>query len=182
MMAASDPTHPGVTERLRSPSVVRVAGLAVCLAYAAVIVWAYMHQPQTIAEVRGGLTASVGAYQVNRAALEEGLQFFRRDQFREARLAFERADPARRDAATQFYVAYSFYRQGWGRVYADDALYRQGLEALARAVEAAPDHHVVVADASLGMTTSEELQAELERGLTREWSDLNPMRMLRERK
>lgn len=166
---------------LRSPNVVRAAGLAVSLAYAAGIVWAYVRQPQTLAEVRGGLTASVGAYQVERAALEEGLRFFRKDQFREARLAFERADPAHRDAATQFYVAYSFYREGWGRVYADDALYRQGLEALARATAATPDHHVAVTDATLGLRTSEELQAELERGLTREWSDLNPMRVLRER-
>ena len=132
--------------------------------------------------MRGGLTASVGAYQVDRAALEEGLQFFRRDQFREARLAFERADPAHRDPATQFYVAYSFYREGWGRVYADDALYRQGLAALGRATAAAPGGHVVVDDATLGMKTSEELQAEFERGLTREWSDLNPLRVLRERK
>jgi hypothetical protein len=172
----------GQTGILRSPHVVRAAGLAISLAYAAGIVWAYVRQPQTIAEVRGGLTASVGAYQVDRAALEEGLHFFRRDQFREARLAFERADPAHRDAATQFYVAYSFYREGWGRVYADDALYRQGLEALARATAATPDRHVVVADSSLGMKTSEELQAELERGLTHDWSDLNPMRTLQDRK
>lgn len=165
-----------------SPSSVRLAGLVVSLLYAAGIGWIYLHQPQTIAEVRGGLTASVGVYQVDRAALEEGLQFFHKDQFAEARLAFERADPAHRDPATQFYVAYSFYRQGWGRVYADDAMCRQGLEALGRAVAASPEHHVVVADASLGMKTSEELQAELERGLTREWSDLNPMRVLRERK
>jgi hypothetical protein len=167
---------------LRSAGAVRSAGLVVSIAYAAAIAWAYARQPQTMAEVRGGLTASVGAYQVDRAALEEGLRFFRNDQFREARLAFERADPAHRDAAVQFYVAYSFYREGWGRVYADDALYRQGLEALARAVAASPNGHVTVADAALGMKTSEELQAELERGLTREWSDLNPMRALRERK
>jgi hypothetical protein len=180
-MSAMSAPGPGMLGRLRSPAVVRAAGLVVSIAYAAAIAWAYVRQPQTIAEVRGGLTASVGAYQVDRAALEEGLQFFRKDQFREARLAFARADPAHRDATTQFYVAYSFYREGWGRVYADDALYRQGLEALARAAAVAPDHRVAVADTTLGLKTSDELQAELERGLTREWSDLNPMRILRER-
>ena len=167
---------------LRLPSVVRTAGLVVSIAYAAAIIWIYAHQPQTMAEVRGGLTASVGAYEVDRAALEEGLRFFRQDQFREARLSFDRADPAHRNPTTQFYVAYSFYREGWGRVYSDDALYRQGLEALARATAAAPDHHVTIADPTLGMTSSEELQAELERGVRREWSDLNPLRVLRERK
>jgi hypothetical protein len=177
-----DPSPAGPTGILRSPGFVRAAGLAISVAYATAIVWVYVRQPQTIAEVRGSLTASVGAYQVDRAALEQGLQFFRRDQFREARLAFERADPAHRDQATQFYVAYSFYREGWGRVYADDALYRQGLEALARATAAAPDRRIAVADTSLGLRTSEELQAELERGLTRDLSDLNPMRVLQERK
>jgi hypothetical protein len=171
----------GLAARMRSPRIVRAAGLVLSIAYATAIVWAYVRQPQTLEEVRGGLTASVGAYRVDRAALEEGLQFFRKDQFREARLAFERADPAHRDPTTQFYVAYSFYRQGWGRVYADDALYRQGLEALARATAAAPEHHVVVADTTLGLRTSEELQAELERGLTRDWSDLNPLRVFKER-
>jgi hypothetical protein len=168
--------------RLRSPTIVRASGLVVSIAYASLVVWAYVHQPQTIAEVQGGLTASVGVYAVDQAALDEALQFFRNDQFREARLAFERADPAHRDPTTQFYVAYSFYREGWGRVYADDVLYRQGLEALARATATAPGHHVTVADATLGIHTSEELQAELERGITREWSDLNPLRVFRERR
>jgi hypothetical protein len=167
---------------LRSAAVIRVAGLVVSIGYACVLVWAYVHQPQTMAEVRGSLTASVGAYEVDRAALDEGLQFFRNDKFREARLAFDRADPAHRDSTTQFYVAYSYYREGWGRVYSDDALFRQGLEVLARATAVAPDHRVAVADTTLGMHTSDELQAELERGLTREWSDLNPLRVLRERK
>jgi len=181
-MGGDAPAPAGLLRFLRSPDVVRAAGLAISTAYAAAIVWAYVRQPQTMAEVRGGLTATIGAYQVDRAALEEGLRFFRRDQFREARLAFERADPAHRDTTTQFYVAYSFYREGWGRVYADDALYRQGLEALARATAAAPGRHVSVADSTLGLRTSEELQAELERGLTRDWSDLNPMRVLQERR
>jgi tetratricopeptide (TPR) repeat protein len=182
-MSRSEPFAATDTRRwLHSAAAIRIAGLVVSMAYSAIVVWAYVHQPQTIAEVRGNLTASVGAYEVDRAALEEALQFFRNDKFREARLAFERADPAHRDPATQFYVAYSYYREGWGRVYSDDALYRQGLEALARATAAAPDHRVAVADTTLGMHTSDELQAELERGLTREWSDLNPLRVLRDRK
>ena len=41
-------------------------------------------------------------------------------------MAFARADPAVRDARTQFYIAYSYYRQGWGRLYHDDALYAEG--------------------------------------------------------
>ena len=103
------------------------------------------------------------------------------DRFPEARLAFERADPAARDAVTQFYIAYSFYRQGWGRLYNDDDLFREALKALDRAVAAAPEGRVLVQDEQLGLRSSDALRAELERGLTREWSDLNPLRVLRER-
>ena len=85
-----------------------------------------MRQPATLPEVAGSLTSSVGAYRIDQARFEAGLAFFRQDQFVEARDAFAQADPARQDAAVQFYLAYAYLRQGWGRVYADDALYKAG--------------------------------------------------------
>ncbi len=161
---------------------VRVAGLAFSLLYAALIVWLYASQPQTGAEAFGGLAATVGAYRVDAQAFAEGLAFFRRDMFAEARMAFGRADPAKRDARTQFYIAYSFYRQGWGRVYNDDALFTQGIEAVDRAIAAAPSGRIIVDDTQLGMRSSDELKAELERGLRREASDFNPLRLFDQRK
>jgi hypothetical protein len=160
----------------------RLAGLGMALAYAGIIVWLYASQPQTVAQVTGGLTASIGAYKVDDQAKMDGLRFFRQDQFVEARAAFDRADPAQRDAVVQFYVAYSFYRQGWGRLYSDDALFKQGLEAVDRAIAVAPGGRVVVDDPDLGMQSADELRAELQRGLTREASDFNPMRVFRPRK
>ena len=160
----------------------RVAGLVTAVAYAALIVWMYAAQPQTVAQVAGGLAAGVGAYRVDALAMADGLAFFRTDAFLEARAAFERADPAHRDALTQFYVAYSYYRQGWGRVYDDDALFKKGLEAVTRAIDLAPDHRIVVEDATLGLKSADELKAELERGLTRELSDANPLKVFRSRK
>lgn len=160
----------------------RVAGLAVSCVYAGLIVWLYQAQPQSVAEVTGGLQASVGAYTIDRASMDEGLAFFRRDQFVEARAAFARADPARRDALVQFYVAYSFYRQGWGRVYSDDALFAEGLKAIDQAIALAPGGRIAVDDRSLGMRTADELRAELQRGLIRDASDLNPLRIFRPRK
>jgi hypothetical protein len=164
-----------------SPTVVRLTGLAASLLYAALIAWLYVSQPQTVAEVTGGLTATIGAYRVDAQAFDDGLGFFRKDQFVEARAAFARADPAQRDARTQFYIAYTFYRQGWGRVYNDDALFKHGLEAVDRAIALAPDQRLVVDDADLGMRTGDELRAELQRGLTRDASDLNPLRLFRRR-
>ena len=162
-------------------TVIRLAGLIASAVYAGLIAWLLVGQPRTVAEVRGGLTAQVGLYTIDRASFEEGLQFFRSDKFVEARLAFERADPARRDPVTQFYVAYSLYRQGWGRFYQDDALFRQALEAVDRAEHAASGR-VVVNDPGLGLQSSDELRAELQRGSTRDASDLNPLRVFRPRK
>ena len=165
----------------RRDTPIRAAGLAMALACAAAISWLLVTQPRTVAGLGGDLAASVGLYKVDRAAFEEGLRFFRGDRFDEARLAFARADPAGRDATTQFYVAYSFYRQGWGRLYSDDALFKLGLDALDRAVAASPDGRVAVDDAGLGLRTSDELRAELTRGTTRDASDFSPMRVLRKR-
>src|SRR3954453_9537478 len=104
-----------------------------------------------MAEVTGGLASQVGVYRIDDQAFADGLAFFRRDAFVEARAAFARADPAQRDARTQFYIAYSFYRQGWGRVSSDNALFGQGLVAVDKAIGLAPDRRLIVDDTSLGM-------------------------------
>jgi len=166
---------------MREP-IVRSAGLVGALAYAAAIGWLYVTQPQTAAQVTGGFASIVGAYRIDQQAFDDGLRFFRQDQFVEARAAFARADPAERDARTQFYIAYAYYRQGWGRVYNDDALFAKGLATVDRAIAAAPDGRLLVDDTNLLMHSADELRAELQRGLTKDASDLNPMRVFRPRK
>jgi hypothetical protein len=161
---------------------IRAVGFLVAVAYAAVIVWAYQSQPQSGAEAIGGLAFTVGAYRIDEQALQDGLGLFRQDKFPESRAAFDRADPAKRDARTQFYVAYSFYREGWRRFYSDDALFKQGLETVNRAVDLAPDRRLVVEDTGLMMHTGEELRGELERGLRTDSSDFNPTRVFAPRK
>jgi hypothetical protein len=163
-------------------STARSLGLALTAAYAIFIVGLYVRQPQTVAEMTGALTASVGAYRIDDRAFADGLRFFRGDQFDAARLAFDRADPAHQDSRTQFYIAYSFYRQGWGRVYNDDALFARGLEAVDRAVAAAPGGRIVVDDPDLQLRSADELKAELQAGLRRELADLNPLKVFRRRK
>jgi hypothetical protein len=160
----------------------RIPGLVLSLAYGGFIVWMYGSQPQTVAQVTGGIASGAGLYRIDPQAMADGLAFFRRDAFAEARAAFSRADPAERDALVQFYIAYSYYRQGWGRVYNDDTLFRQGLESVDRAIALAPSHRLVVEDPDLGMKSADELRAELERGVTREPSDFNPLKILRRRK
>ena len=161
---------------------IRAGGLAAAVAYAAFIGWLHLTQPRTFAQVTGGLTSTVGAYRIDQQAFDDGLRFFRGDQFVEARAAFARADPAERDARTQFYIAYAFYRQGWGRVYSSDALFAPGLAAVNKAIADAPGGRLLVDDPDLQMHSADELKAELERGLQRDVSDFNPLRVFRKRK
>ena len=130
-------------------SVVRGVGLAASLLYAAAVAWLYVTQPQTVAQVTGGFASMVGAYEIDQQAFDDGLRFFRREQYAEARAAFARADSAERDARTQFYIAYSYYREGWGRLYNDDALFAKGLAAADKAIALAPNGVASASVASL---------------------------------
>lgn len=167
---------------MREP-VVRIVGLCATVAYAVVIAWLYTYQPQSMAEVTGAISAGVGAYQIHQESFDDGLRLFRKDQFEAAVSAFERADPARRDSRTQFYIAYAYYRRGWGRLYHEDAWLVKGRDAVNRAMALAPNGRVVVDDdPDLQLHSGDELKAEIEAGLRRDASDLNPLRVLGGRK
>jgi tetratricopeptide (TPR) repeat protein len=129
-----------------------------------------------------GASVAAGTYQVDEARFNEALELFRREQYAAARAEWMRADPAQRDARTQFYIAYAFYRQGWGRVYNDNELFQQGLDAANRAIALSPERTLTISDADLQMHTAAELKAELEGGLERSLGDFSPLRVLRERK
>ncbi len=161
---------------------IQTAGIVWTLLFAAFIIWIYQTAPRTLREVATNTQVSAGTYEVDRARYEAGLALFHRGEFRAAREELNRADPAQRDARTQFYIAYSFYREGWGRIYHDDALYRQGLEAVNRAQGLSPDAPLTVEDPDLKMHTAAELKAELEQGTERSLGDLNPLKVFRERK
>ena len=168
-------------DNMREP-VVRSAGLVATIGYAAAIAWLYVTQPQSVAQVTGGFTSAIGAYRIDQQAFADGLRFFRAGQFPEARAAFARADAAERDGRTQFYIAYTFYRQGWGRVYNDDALFTKGLATVDKAIAVTPGGRLVVDDVDLQMRSADELRAELQRGLTHEADDFNPLKIFRTRK
>jgi len=165
-----------------SVPLLRALGLTGSLLYAGFIVWLYATGPATLAEMTGGVAAGLNVYRADEQSFQEGLTLFRADKFDAARTAFERADPARRDSRVQYYMAYSYYRQGWGRVWNDNALFTRGLEALDRAVSVESSGRVTVSDPTLGIQSSDELRAELNEGLTRDAADFNPLRVMRKRK
>lgn len=167
---------------MRRLNLIRTLGIAWTLLYAAFVVWLYWAAPRTIAEVATGASVVAGTYTVDEGRFDAARALFLREQYRAARDEWARADPAGRDARTQFYVAYAFYREGWGRVYNDDALFRAGLEAVNRAISLSPGESLTINDPELRMRSAAELKAEMEQGLERSVDDLNPLKVLRERK
>ena len=169
----------------------QILSIILTVFYGFAIVWLYWAEPKSLEEVSVKAQESiasattkgeiiVGTYEVDREKFEQGIKAFRADNFILARDLWQRADPEKRDARTQFYIAYSFYRQGWGRVSNDDTLFRQALEQLKRV--SALDKDFRAADENLKLQTPVELRNELEEGLKVTAGDFNPFRVFGERK
>lgn len=161
---------------------IQVIGVISTALYAAFIIWIYAAAPRSFKEVATSAEVTVGTYQVDQEKFDAALRLFRQQQYSAARDEWQRADPAQRDARTQFYVAYAFYREGWGRVYNDTALFKQGLAAIDRAIDSAPSGALTIDDPDLQMHTPAELKTELQRGIEPSLSDFNPLKVFRQRK
>ncbi|QQS32587.1 MAG: hypothetical protein IPM50_13155 [Acidobacteriota bacterium] len=163
-----------------SDRIIHYFTIAIAAVGLAIIVFIYASAPRGLWEVVTRSQVALGVYSVDKELFDRGVAQFRAEEFPAARNSFERADPEKRDAATQFYVAYTYYREGWGRVSNDDALFAKGLEAADRALELNPD--LAINDEDLKLRTPFALRAELESGLKMTIEDLNPLKLFRERK
>ena len=161
---------------------IQIAGIIWTVVYAGIIVWIYATEPRSFKEVATNSQVAAGVYEINQEKFNNALALFRREQFRAARDEWAGADPAQKDPRTQFYIGYACYREGWGRVYYDDALFKLGLEAVNRAIALAPNGTLVVDDPNLQMHSAAELKAELEQGTETGWKDINPLKLFRQRK
>jgi hypothetical protein len=170
---------------------IQILGIAITLLYGVFVVFLYAAEPRSIEEISSKAIETVqnaatkgqviaGTYEIDRVKFADGLNAFRQDNFVAARDRFSLADPEQRDARTQFYVAYSYYRQGWGRVTNDDALFKQSLEILDRVPML--DRNFRSDDPNLLLKTPAELRNELNEGLQVTADDFNPLKVFRERK
>lgn len=170
---------------------IQVLGIVLTAVYGVFIAFLYLVEPKSLEEVSSKARTTIesattkgqviiGTYEIDQAKFNEGLQAFRQDNFLVARDNFEKADLEKRDARTQFYIAYSYYRQGWGRVSNDDALFKEGLEAVGRVI--ALDNNFRSDDANLQLRTPVELKNEFEEGLRVTADDFNPLKLARDRK
>jgi hypothetical protein len=170
---------------------IQIIGIAVTAVYGLFVGFLYAAAPRSIEEIPNKARTTIesattkgqvitGTYEVDPAKFAAGKAAFDQDNFIAARDLFERADPEKRDAKTQFYIAYSCYRQGWGRVSNDDALFKLGLETLERVTLI--DRDFRSDDPTLKLRTPAELRHELEEGLKVTADDFNPLKLVRERK
>ena len=170
---------------------IQILGILLTVIYGLFVVFLYVAEPRSLEEVTTKAVETVqnaatkgqvitGTYEADQAKFGEGLGAFRKDNFPAARDSFEKADPEKRDAKTQFYMAYSFYRQGWGRVSNDDLMFKRALESLDRVTMLDKDFRSD--DPDLKLRTPAELRNELEEGLRVTADDFNPLKVFRERK
>ncbi len=170
---------------------IQILGIFLTVIYGFLIIWLYWAAPKNLEEfstkaketIENTTTQGqiiIGTYEVDAAKFGDGLKAFRADNFVAARSFFENADPEKRDAKTQFYIAYSFYRQGFGKFYNDDELFKKGLEQTNRMLTL--DKNFKSDDANLQMKTPAELKNEFEEGLKLTAEDFNPLKLTRERK
>lgn len=170
---------------------IQILSLLLVACYGFFVAWLYWAAPKNLEEVSIKVKETIetaatkgqiitGTYEVDAQKYADGLKAFRADNFVAARSFFANADPERRDAKTQFYIAYSFYRQGFGKLYSDDELFKQGLEQTNRVI--AIDKSYQSDDADLKMKTPAELKNEFEEGLKITAGDFNPFKLTRERK
>src|SRR6476620_279873 len=170
-------------------NVIQTLGFTATVVYFIIIVFLYATSPRSLGELPSKAASTIGnvvssgqiltgTYAINKQEFDLGLQNFYTDKFVAARDNFERADPQMQDANTQFYVAYSYYRQGWGRISNDDALFRSGLASLDRVTVLDPKFRST--DPNLGLKTPAELKNELEEGLRVTADDFNPLKLVRE--
>jgi hypothetical protein len=170
---------------------IQISGIFLAAFYALFIVWIYSVEPKSLEELPSKAQTTIenattkaqvitNTYEVDKEKFNDGLRAFRQNNFIAARDFFLRADPERRDSKTQFYIAYSYYRQGFGKVYNDDELYKKGLMEVDKVI--ALDKNFKSDDNDLKLKTPAELKNEFEEGLKVSAADFNPFKVLRERK
>jgi hypothetical protein len=170
---------------------IQILGTVVSMIYFGFIAFLYLAEPRSIGDITTKAASTIqnaatkgsviaGTYEIDHVKFDEALRLFRQDNFIAARDAFQKADPEQRDARTQYYIAYSFYRQGWGRLSNDDELFAAGLKQLD--VVDRLDSNFVAVDDDLKLKRPAELRHEFEEGMRITAGDFNPLKLVRERK
>lgn len=145
------------------------------LLYGSGIVWLYVRQPRSFEELKTQAAVEANVYRVRQENYDEALRRFNAGEYSLAIEQFELADSARLDPPSQFYIAYSYFMLGRGRLYDDDELFRKGLGAVERCLANAPNNIFEIDRADLEVRSANALRERLRKGLDVTGSDFNPL-------
>jgi tetratricopeptide (TPR) repeat protein len=160
---------------------VQITGLVIALLYGFIIVWLYVRQPRTFQELKTQVAVEANVYQIKRENFDQGLKHFNAGQHRIAIEQFGLADPAQSDPTTQFYIAYSYYLLGRGKLFDDDEMFRRGLAAIDRCLASAPNNIFEIDRADFDIRNAAALRQRFEDGLDVSPSDFNPLDWFKQR-
>jgi len=131
---------------------------------------------QTVAEMTGALRDR-RTYRIDERAFADGLRSSGPASMPPPGWR-SNARSAHEDPRPQFYIA-SATTGGWGRVYNDRELFARGLEAVDRAIALARGDASSWTTPTCRCEARTKLKAELQAGLRRDASDLNPLKLFR---
>lgn len=153
---------------------IQLTGIILALVYGVMIVWFYVRQPRSFAEIKMQAAVEMNAYSIKQENFDEAVRQFNQGHYQAAIDQFNLADPAQQDAASQFYVAYSYYLLGRGKFADDDQLFRLGLAAVDRCLAVAPNHIYQSDRQDLEIKNAGQLRVRFQEGLEVTPSDFNP--------
>lgn len=160
----------------------QISGLAIALLYGASILWLYVRQPRTFEELKTQVAVEANVYHINQANFDEAMKHFDAGRYLVAIDQFEMADTARKDPATQFFIAYCYYKLGRGAVYDDDEMFKKGLATVEQCLAVAPDNIFESDRAGLEIKSASALRLRFKEGLAVTASDFNPLNWFKKTK
>jgi tetratricopeptide (TPR) repeat protein len=152
----------------------QLTGILITVLYGISIIWLYVRQPRSFEEIKTQAAVEVNVYTVKQENFSEALRQFNAGQYGVAIDQFKLADPAERDPATQFYIAYGYYLLGRGRFNDDDEAFQKGLAAIERCLANAPNQIYEIDRPDLEIRSAAALRERFKEGLNVTPSDFNP--------
>jgi hypothetical protein len=141
-----------------------------------------VRQPRSFAEIKTQAAVEANVYSVKQDNFDEAISQFNQGQHQVAIDQFKLADPAERDAQTQFYIAYSYYLLGRGRFTDDDEMFQKGLAAIDRCIARAPNNIFAIDRGDLEIKNAGQLRARFLEGLAITPADFNPLNWFKKTK
>ena len=154
--------------------IIQLTGIILAIIYGVIIIWFYVRQPRSFAEIKTQAAVAANVYSVKQENFDEAIRQFNSGKYQVAIDQFKLADPAEGDAKTQFYIAYCYYRLGRGRFADDDVMFQQGLAAIERCIANAPSNIFEIDRADLEIKNAGQLRARFQEGLEITPADFNP--------